>query len=99
MSAAILLSIRPEWIDKILSGEKTIEVRKSRPRLDTPFKCYIYCTKPKFEHEDFFVIEVGRSDERKILLEEDELDLTDEEIKCLFIELAGGISYKELMEG
>lgn len=23
---------------------KTIEVRKTRPKLDTPFKCYIYCT-------------------------------------------------------
>lgn len=42
---AILLSIRPEWADKILTGEKTMEVRKTRPRLETPFKCYIYATK------------------------------------------------------
>lgn len=27
------------------SGEKTIEVRKTRPKMATPFKCYIYCTK------------------------------------------------------
>ena len=27
------------------SGEKTVEVRKTRPKLETPFKCYIYCTK------------------------------------------------------
>ena len=44
MSKAVLISIRPEWTCLILSGEKTIEVRKTRPKLETPFKCYIYCT-------------------------------------------------------
>lgn len=44
MSKAVLISIRPEWCEKIISGEKTIEVRKTRPKMDTPFKCYIYCT-------------------------------------------------------
>ena len=41
---AILLSIRPEWCKKILSGEKTVEIRKSCPAHGTPFKVYIYCT-------------------------------------------------------
>ena len=40
----VLLSIRPEWCEKILSGEKTVEIRKTRPKLEPPFKCYIYCT-------------------------------------------------------
>mgnify|MGYP002764774933 CR=1 FL=1 len=53
MSKAVMLSIRPKWVEKIASGKKTIEVRKTRPKLETPFKCYIYCTKPKYEHEDF----------------------------------------------
>lgn len=44
MSKAVMISIHPKWCKKILSGEKTIEVRKTRPKLDTPFKCYIYCT-------------------------------------------------------
>ena len=44
MAKAVLISIRPEWVEKILSGEKTLEVRKTRPKLETPFKCYIYCT-------------------------------------------------------
>lgn len=44
MSKAVMLSIRPKWCEKIISGEKTVEVRKNRPKLDTPFKCYIYCT-------------------------------------------------------
>lgn len=44
MSKAVLISIRPKWCELIASGKKTIEVRKSRPKLETPFKCYIYCT-------------------------------------------------------
>lgn len=42
---AVLISICPEWCEKIANGEKTIEVRKTRPKLEPPFKCYIYCTK------------------------------------------------------
>lgn len=53
MSKAVLISIRPKWVEKIASGEKTIEVRKTKPKLETPFKCYIYCTLPKYPHEDF----------------------------------------------
>ena len=44
MSKAVMISIRPKWCEKIVSGEKTIEVRKTRPKLETPFKVYIYCT-------------------------------------------------------
>lgn len=46
MSKAVMLSIRPKWCEKVASGEKTIEVRKTRPKLKTPFKAYIYCTMP-----------------------------------------------------
>ena len=42
---SVLISIRPEWVEKIVSGKKTIEVRKTTP--DVPFKAYIYCTKGK----------------------------------------------------
>lgn len=41
---SVLISIRPKWCELIASGKKTIEVRKSRPKIATPFKCYIYCT-------------------------------------------------------
>lgn len=44
MSKAVLISIRPKWCEKIASGEKTIEVRKTKPKLETPFKAYIYCS-------------------------------------------------------
>lgn len=47
MSKAVLISIRPEWCKKIINGRKTIEVRKTRPKMNPPFKCYIYCTKPE----------------------------------------------------
>lgn len=50
---AVLMSIRPKWCEKIVNGEKTIEVRKTRPKLETPFKCYIYCTLPRYPYEDF----------------------------------------------
>ena len=47
MANAILLSIRPEWVQEIGEGKKTIEVRRTRPKLQPPFKCYIYCTLPR----------------------------------------------------
>lgn len=43
MSKAVLISIRPGWVEEILSGKKTLELRKTKPKLKTPFKCYIYC--------------------------------------------------------
>ena len=41
---SVLISIQPKYCELIASGKKTIEVRKSRPNIETPFKCYIYCT-------------------------------------------------------
>ena len=40
---SVLISIKPKWVDKIASGEKTIEVRKTVPK-EVPFKAYIYCS-------------------------------------------------------
>ena len=42
----ILISIKPEWVCKILNGEKTIEVRKTAPKCELPVDVYIYCTEP-----------------------------------------------------
>lgn len=44
MSKAVLISVRPEWCRAIIEGRKTVEVRKTKPKNKTPFKCYIYCT-------------------------------------------------------
>ena len=62
---AVLISIQPKWCELIANGKKTIEVRKTRPRLETPFKCYIYETKsrsdmPTFVDEDGHVLYTGR---------------------------------------
>ena len=42
---SVLISIQPKWCELIASGKKTVEVRKTKPKLETPFKVYIYCTK------------------------------------------------------
>lgn len=45
---AVLISIQPKWCELIASGEKTIEVRKTSPKMETPFKVYVYMTKHKW---------------------------------------------------
>ena len=45
----VLMSIHPKWCKLIFSGEKTIEVRKTAPKLETPFTVYVYQTKIKFK--------------------------------------------------
>lgn len=45
MSKSVLISIQPKWCELIAEGRKTIEVRKTKPKIPTPFKCYIYETK------------------------------------------------------
>ena len=44
---SVLISTQPKWCEIIANGEKTIEVRKTKPKLETPFKVYIYCTNPR----------------------------------------------------
>lgn len=39
---SVLISIQPKYCELIAIGKKTIEVRKTRPKIETPFKCYIY---------------------------------------------------------
>lgn len=47
MELAVLLSIRAQWCEKIASGEKTVEIRKTAPKIGIPFMCYIYHTKTR----------------------------------------------------
>ena len=44
---SVLMSIQPKWCELIANGKKTVEVRKTRPKCDVPFKVYIYCTNSK----------------------------------------------------
>ena len=53
---AVLISIQPKWCEFIASGKKTVEVRKTKPKIETPFKCYIYCTANKQGAKDLLEI-------------------------------------------
>lgn len=57
MRKAVMISIRPQWCEKICSGEKTIEVRKTRPKLEIPVKCYIYCTVEMAGYDALWVLD------------------------------------------
>lgn len=63
-TAAVLLSIQPKWCNLIIDGKssfrnkkKTIEVRKTRPKIETPFKCYMYCSKAKNKNDEYWIVE------------------------------------------
>ncbi len=51
---SILISIHPKWCELIANGKKTVEVRKNKPKLEVPLKCYIYCTKKREIHKHIF---------------------------------------------
>ena len=65
---AVLISIQPKWCELIAKGKKTVEVRKTRPKIKTPFKVYIYCTQARMPIKD---------EEGRILLYEDDLAITN----------------------
>lgn len=50
----VLISVRPEWCELIVIGQKKNELRKTKPKLETPFKGYIYCTKSKKKGKNLF---------------------------------------------
>ena len=68
---SVLISIRPKWCEKIChvigkdeAGksiyEKRIEVRKTAPKCEVPFKCYIYCTYGQ-ENENYMLGKRGKA--------------------------------------
>lgn len=63
MNSAVMISIKPKWCRRIAVGEKTLEVRKTKPKLKPPFKCYIYCTKPSKKYQTVCGCMVLNSDE------------------------------------
>ena len=50
------MSIQPKWCELIANGKKTVEIRKTKPKLDTPFKCYIYQTRKTWVYDIFSLI-------------------------------------------
>lgn len=57
---SVLISIQPKWCELIASGKKTVEVRKTRPKIETPFKVYIYQTKSLYRYSVFRKLALGR---------------------------------------
>lgn len=53
---AVLISIQPKHCGNITLGIKKVEVRKTKPKIETPFKCYIYCTANKQGAKDLLEI-------------------------------------------
>lgn len=53
MGKAVLISIKPKWCELIAVRKKSVEVRKNRPKLETPFRCYIYQTRKKWLYKLF----------------------------------------------
>lgn len=60
MSKAVLISIQPKWCELIASGKKKIEVRKTKPKIPTPLKCYIYETKAIYKPSGSHCLFQGR---------------------------------------
>lgn len=45
---SVLLSLKSQWWELMKSGEKTLEIRKSRPRdIDLPARVLVYLPKPE----------------------------------------------------
>lgn len=42
---SVLASFKPKYCELIASGRKTLELRKNRPKIDVPFKVYMYQSK------------------------------------------------------
>lgn len=57
---AVLISIQPKWCELIASGKKTVEVRKTKPKLETPFKVYIYATEPRSKRDVGLCLDDGK---------------------------------------
>lgn len=56
---SVLMSLKPQYCQRILDGVKTVEIRKTIPTLKPPFKVYMYCTKNKGS-DDILKIGTGR---------------------------------------
>lgn len=72
MKRALLISINPEWAEKILNGKKTIEIRTWKPK-DYVGWVYLYCTKAKgknilIQRKPNYYIETNDTDWKNVAL-------------------------------
>lgn len=67
MGRSVMISVKPRFCDLIAREKKKIEVRKTRPKTEIPFKCYIYCTRAKISEKLYSNGTVIVKDTRKLL--------------------------------
>lgn len=65
-SKGVLISIKPKWVNLILQGTKTVELRKSYPDWkelngELSFKAYIYCTRANSANEILEIHNKGKT--------------------------------------
>ena len=87
-------SIKPLYCELIAAGKKTIEVRKTRPKIQTPFKSYIYETKfinrcRDCEYYSFENIVIGRMKD-VCKWEKDNWKITSLSSRCFQNKYSGG---------
>lgn len=56
MSKILLLSIRPRYAEKIFSGEKTVELRRTKPRIEAGDLVLVYTSSPRCALTGAFVV-------------------------------------------
>lgn len=61
----VMISLHPKWLNLILNGQKTREVRKRAPLQKHPYKVYLYCTKPNTK-DPYEIIEIHNHKDGKI---------------------------------
>ncbi len=67
---SVLISTKPKWCNLMADGKKTFEIRKTKPKLETPFKVFIYCTidEPLYQSgEKFWCKTVGDFGNGKVI--------------------------------
>lgn len=63
---AVLISIHPKWCELIASGKKTVEIRKTKPLIEAPFKCFIYETQDEHYKNMGYCFDAGKCFEHAI---------------------------------
>jgi len=99
MSQILLISVRPRFAAKILSGEKTVELRRVRPRIGAGDCVLIYVSSPvKALAARFVVAEVIQASPSRLWREtQSEAAVTSREFKAYFagVSTAYAISLKQ----
>ena len=72
----IVLSLNPEWWERMKAGTKRLEMRKSRPRGNGPYRVLVYCTGNvgvvgEFDCDCFYFFETPDIKANMVVLPED----------------------------